>query len=117
VIREYVGGYTDYLNQRPRKDEPKAVEVKKAAEPARTKTATKLSYKDSRELEELPGRLDKLTQEIAKLEAELADSQLYTRDRARFDKSAARVDAARAELEAAEERWLELEALREELGR
>ncbi|MBC7905366.1 MAG: ATP-binding cassette domain-containing protein, partial [Rhodospirillaceae bacterium] len=117
VINEYVGGYTDYMHQRPRKDEPK-VEIKaKTAEPSRTKTATKLSYKDSRELEELPGRLDKLAKEIAKLEAELADSQLYTRDRARFDKSAARVDAARAELEAAEERWLELEALREELAR
>ncbi|MBC7953538.1 MAG: ATP-binding cassette domain-containing protein [Rhodospirillaceae bacterium] len=117
VINEYVGGYTDYLNQRPRKDEPKAEVKAKSAEQARTKTATKLSYKDGRELEELPGRMDKLALEIAKLETDLADSQLYTRDRARFDKSAARVDVARAELEAAEERWLELEALREELGR
>jgi ATP-binding cassette subfamily F protein uup len=117
-IREYVGGYSDYLDQRPKKDEPKAEAAKaKTAEAPRPKTATKLSYKDARELEELPGRLDKLSGEIAKLETELADAGLYARDRARFEKSSARLDAARAELEAAEERWLELETLREELAR
>ncbi|MGE5476358.1 MAG: ABC-F family ATP-binding cassette domain-containing protein [Bacteroidales bacterium] len=117
-IREYVGGYSDYLDQRPKKDEPKAEAPKaKTAEAPRPKTATKLSYKDARELEELPGRLDKLSGEIAKLETELADSGLYARDRARFEKASARLDAARAELEAAEERWLELETLREELAR
>ena len=116
-INEYVGGYSDYLNQRPKKDEPKAEVKAKAAEPARTKTANKLSYKDARELDELPGRLDKLSAEIAKLDSDLADPALYSRDRARFDKAAARVETARAELAAAEERWLELEALREELAR
>ncbi|MGE5516169.1 MAG: ABC-F family ATP-binding cassette domain-containing protein [Bacteroidota bacterium] len=117
-ISEYVGGYSDYLNQRPKKDQPKAEAPKaKAAEPARPKTASKLSYKDARELDELPGRMDKLHGEIAKLETEINDPGLYARDRARFDKAAARLDAARAELETAEERWLELEALREELAR
>ncbi len=118
-IREYPGGYSDYLIQRPKKEEaakPKAADAPKAEAP-RPKTATKLSYKDARELEDLPGRMDKLAAEIAKLEAEINDPGLYARDRARFDKAAARLDAARAELEAAEERWLELEALREELAR
>jgi len=117
-IAEYVGGYSDYLDQRPKKDEP-AAKPKEApkAEAPRVKTASKLSYKDARELEELPGRMDKLHGEIAKLEAEINDPGLYARDRARFDKAAARLDAARAELEKAEERWLELETLREELAR
>ncbi len=118
-IAEYVGGYSDYLDQRPKKDEPAAkpkAETPRAETP-RVKTASKLSYKDARELEELPGRMDKLHGEIAKLEAEINDPGLYARDRARFDKAAARLDAARAELEKAEERWLELEALREELAR
>jgi len=116
-ISEYPGGYSDYLNQRPQKEAPKAEAPKPKAEAPRPKTASKLSYKDARELEELPGRMDKLHAEIAKLEAELADAGLYSRDKARFDKSSARLDVARAELEAAEERWLELESLREELGR
>ena len=117
-IAEYVGGYSDYLDQRPKKDEP-AAKPKEApkAEAPRVKTASKLSYKDARELEELPGRMDKLHGEIAKLEAEINDPGLYARDRARFDKAATRLDAARAELEKAEERWLELETLREELAR
>jgi len=117
-IAEYVGGYSDYLDQRPKKDEPAAKPKEAAkAEAPRVKTASKLSYKDARELEELPGRMDKLHGEIAKLEAEINDPGLYARDRARFDKAAARLDAARAELEKAEERWLELETLREELAR
>lgn len=118
-IAEYTGGYSDYLDQRPKKDEPAAKPKPDApkAEAPRAKTATKLSYKDARELDELPGRMDKLSAEIAKLEAEINDPGLYTRDRKRFDTATGRLDAARAELEAAEERWLELEALREELTR
>jgi ATP-binding cassette subfamily F protein uup len=54
---------------------------------------------------------------MAKLEVELADPGLYARDAARFQTSATRLDAARLELAAAEERWLELEARREESGK
>ena len=116
-ISEYPGGYSDYLDQRPKKDAPKVEAPKPKAEAPRPKTASKLSYKDARELDELPGRMDKLHAEIAKLEAEINDPGLYARDRVRFDKAAARLDAARAEMETAEERWLELEALREEFAR
>ncbi|CAA7623231.1 ABC-F family ATP-binding cassette domain-containing protein [Magnetospirillum sp. UT-4] len=118
VAKEYVGGYSDYLAQRPAPvaaapARPAAAQPKAA--PARA--PTKLSYKDGRELAELPGRIDALAGEIARLEVELADPTLYARDRGRFDAGAARIDAARAELEAAEERWLELETQREDLER
>ncbi|OJX68686.1 ATP-binding cassette domain-containing protein [Magnetospirillum sp. 64-120] len=116
-IREYVGGYSDYLDQRP-KDAPAeaAKPAKEAAAAPRPKTQAKLSYKDQRELDDLPKRMDKLHTEIAKLETEMADPNLYARDPGRFDAVTKRLDAARAELEQAEERWLELEALREELA-
>ena len=52
-----------------------------------------------------------------KLEAALADPGLYARDRAGFDRAADRMHAARAELASAEDRWLVLEAMREELAR
>ena len=116
-VEEYVGGYSDYLNQRPPPVE--AVVAKpaaKAVEPPRPKAA-RLSYKETRELEELPARLETLGAEIAGLEARLADSGLYTRDRAGFDATTTRLDVARAELAAGEERWLELEGKREELAR
>jgi len=117
IVGEYVGGYSDYLAQRPppagaAKPRPNAAQA-----PARPKAATKLSYNDARELDGLPGRIDALTAEIAGLEALLADGGLYGRDRARFDGAAARVDLARGELQAAEDRWLDLETRREDLSR
>jgi ABC transport system ATP-binding/permease protein len=118
-VQEYTGGYSDYLTQRPRPEEPvtKARAAASGSDTARAKLPTKLSYKEARELELLPSRLEKLADEIAKLEVRLADSALFTRDRAGFEASAARIDAARAELEDAEERWLELETKREEFGK
>ena len=120
-VREYVGGYSDYLAQRAPAPAPSVAAAAKPAAKAeaasaRPRAAAKLSYKDQRELDELPQRLDGLAAEIARLEKDLADSGLYGRDPARFDRSVARLDAARGELERAEERWLELEALRETLA-
>ena len=115
---EYAGGYSDYLVQRPARAERAATPAK--AKPAATPVAApkakgKLSYKDQRELDELPARMDRLTEEIRGLETLLADSALFARDPDRFARSTARLEAATAELSAAEERWLELEALREDL--
>ncbi|MDO8607094.1 MAG: ATP-binding cassette domain-containing protein [Phaeospirillum sp.] len=115
-VREYTGGYTDYLNQRPARDDGTAPKpaAPKAPQAKAPSPRTRLSYNEARELDQLPAKMDALATELARLEADLADPGLYTRDPARFQKFAARADAARAELEAAEERWLELEAKREE---
>jgi ATP-binding cassette subfamily F protein uup len=113
-VLEYVGGYDDYLRQRPEvktetiRSKPASVESKTPNPRAR------LSYKENRELEQLPGRIDVFIAEIDKLEADLADPALYSKDPARFAKIATRLDEARAELDQAEVRWLELEAKREE---
>ncbi len=116
-LTEYVGGYSDYLRQRPA---PATVPATpKPAPPARgerQKTAVKLSYKDQRELEELPGRIDRLHQELAKLEADLADPTLYARAPDRFAQVTALLEETRHALHVAEERWLELEMKREELA-
>jgi ATP-binding cassette subfamily F protein uup len=117
-VKEYTGGYTDYLNQRATYGEaaaPKAPAAPKpVAQPKAQSPRNRLSYNETRELDQLPGKIEALGTEIAKLEKELGDPSLYSRDPARFQKLAARADAARAELDAAEERWLELEAKREE---
>jgi ABC transport system ATP-binding/permease protein len=117
---EYAGGYSDYLIQRPPPAEAPAAAAKSAAKPsaatpAAPKKAVKLSYKDQRELDELPGKIAKLEAEIAKLESAMADGGFYARDAAGFAKTSARLEAAQGELATAEERWLELEALKEEL--
>ncbi|MBF0325117.1 MAG: ATP-binding cassette domain-containing protein [Alphaproteobacteria bacterium] len=117
TIGEYAGGYSDYLAQRPtRPSEVARIEARAETIAARPKVQAKLSYKDQRELDELPTRLEKLATEIAKLEVELADPALYEKNPARFDLAVKRLDAARDELAAAEERWLELESLKEEMA-
>ncbi len=121
---EYAGGYTDAIRQRAATRQASVAQSKTApAKPSdKSTTATankprgKLSYKDQRELEELPGRMAKLQAEIATLEQALADATLYIRDPATASKTTARHGAAQAELAKAEERWLELEMLREELA-
>ena len=74
-----------------------------------------MSFKDKHALETLPGEMEKLEAQIAAGKDALADPQLFTRDPARFQKEADALAAAETALAQAEERWLELEMLREEL--
>lgn len=76
-----------------------------AAEPSAVR---KLSYKETRELESLPGRIEALETEIAEIESTLADPSIYAKDNARAVAMTARLPQAREELDAAETRWLEL---------
>jgi ATP-binding cassette subfamily F protein uup len=120
-LEEYVGGYTDALRQRGIDSVAEAGAAKPAAAksapppPRAAKATTKLSYKDQRELDELPKKLEKLTAEMAAISAKLADPAFYGRDPEGFAKQSARLTAAQAEHEAAEERWLELEMLKEQV--
>lgn len=111
-----VGGWSDWVaRQQPAMAAPKA----KAAAPAPAaapKKASKLSYKDARELADLPGRMEGLNADIAKREAALADPDLYAKNPARFAAITAELDSLRAQLEAAELRWLELAELEEQLA-
>ncbi|MBO6841262.1 MAG: ATP-binding cassette domain-containing protein [Thalassospira sp.] len=122
---EYAGGYSDYIAQRKlsraeaaKEEKTAAKQVKKTAQASapKSKPSGKLSYKDQREYDNLPDAMAKLESEIATLEDALSDSDLFTKDPDGFQKKVDRLDAARAELESSEERWLELEMLREELG-
>jgi ABC transport system ATP-binding/permease protein len=118
---EYAGGYSDMLAQRGAGVEArkaKAPETKKTAAPAAAKdpaTRRKLSFKDKHALETLPARMAALQAELESLEAKLADPALFARDQKKFEETAQRLSAARDDLQAAEDQWLELELLREEL--
>ncbi len=110
-----VGGWSDWMARQ----QPAAAAARpKAASPAAAapKKASKLSYKDARELAELPGRIETLNTDIAAREAALADPDLYTKNPARFASLTSELDRMRATLEAAELRWLELAELEEQLA-
>jgi len=76
----------------------------------------RLMFKDKHALETLPKTIAKLQTEIDELQAKLADPQFYARDRAAFEKVTAALGDLQLKIAAAEEQWLELEILREELA-
>jgi len=105
------GGYADWEAKRTKRVAP-VKSAKPAADaappsPPPPKKA-KLSYKDQRDYDLLPGRIEDLLAQIARDEAALHDPALYARDPAKFAALTTAIDAARAEMDAAEERWLEL---------
>jgi ATP-binding cassette subfamily F protein uup len=123
---EYAGGYTDMLAQRKGADL-----AKRTIEPARkptvpdggdppaippvAKSRRKLSFKDKHALENLPSEIDRLTAAISELEHTLAAPDFFTRDPAGFATGSDKLAELQATLRQAEDRWLELEALREEI--
>ena len=109
------GGYEDWERQRAIRAEVKRP-VAKGDPSAAPKAKTKLGYKDQRDLDLLPGEIEKLEAAIARDEAALADPDLYTKDPRRFDTLMKSIDAARAKKEEAELRWLELAEMAERLG-
>jgi ATP-binding cassette subfamily F protein uup len=117
---EYAGGYTDMIAQRGNGVTAK-VPVKPAPGPSRPKqrksagAKRKLSFAEKHALETLPKRMTALAARIADLKSQLADSTLYARDQKRFLALTSELQEAERELAAAEERWLELEILREEI--
>jgi ABC transport system ATP-binding/permease protein len=111
------GGYEDWERKRVRPGAAKA----KAAPKAESAPAThlpskaKLSYKDQRDYELLPARAQELGEQIERDEAALADPALYMKDPAKFASLNKAIEAARSAKGAAEERWLELAELVEQL--
>jgi ATP-binding cassette subfamily F protein uup len=127
VFLEYAGGYSDMVAQRghgvaaremetvkaPAKPKRTAQEEKRRAEAPRKK----LNFNDAHALKTLPGRMAELEKLCATLSERLSDPTFYGRDPKGFAETTAALANARAELTTSEERWLELEILREELER
>ena len=122
VIGEYVGGYNDWIRQRPAPP-PSAMAVAKAsATAAPTTVATpvpapppapakrKLSFKDARELEQLPAKIEQLEMDVEGLTAAMNDPSFYTRSSAEVTAHTQQLGKVQAELDAAYARWQELDS-------
>lgn len=117
-IDEYIGGYQDYLQQRPdqtvvdqKSDVKKAVAKAEAAAAAPTGKKVKLSYKDQRALEQLPGEIEALEQEQTELAEKLADGSWFVTDADAATKASQRLAEIDEELLEKLQRWDELENL------
>ena len=115
-VRQYPGGYDDYVRQRAvapgRSTEQRTDAAHEKPPPRRDNGAAprerKLSYNERRELDALPGRIDALEGELKEIREALADGSVYRTDPARAKALSDRLPLAEAELEAAVDRWAEL---------
>ncbi|MEN5116901.1 ATP-binding cassette domain-containing protein [Luteimonas sp. TWI662] len=123
-VGEYIGGYEDWLRQRPQPGEAlpattlaaksAASAVHAASTPAVTEAPVtakrKLSYKDQRELEQLPGRIEQLETDIARMTEEMNTPAFYQRDAAGIAAHGQQLQQLQDALDAAYLRWTELDA-------
>ncbi|MCQ4259494.1 ATP-binding cassette domain-containing protein [Stutzerimonas stutzeri] len=123
VVREYVGGYQDWLRQggSPRllgvADGKEAKEAKTEAAQNSPATAVaeiapakkKLSYKVQRELDALPAKIDAVEKSIAAVQAEIAKPEFYQQTAERTAETIAKLEGLQKELDELLERWAELE--------
>jgi ATP-binding cassette subfamily F protein uup len=123
---EYAGGYSDMLAQLPKPAEtrnsalPRRKQGSVAAPRARAERQTpqrRLLFHEQHALKTLPGEIASLEKEVAALHERLADAGFYTRDPEAFATASAKLKQCEADLSQAEERWLELAVLQDELGR
>lgn len=119
-IAEYIGGYQDYLQQRPddkvvdQKSDVKKAQAKAEAEKAAAQSnikKVKLSYKDQRELEQLPAEIEKLEVEQAELSDKLADGSWFVSNTDEATKASQRLAEIEEVLLEKLERWDELEQM------
>ena len=123
---EYAGGYSDMVAQRGT-----GVQARKTAKkekPAKSQNASDdgpseeqkqrktLTFKDKHLLETLPAKMEEIEGKIERLRARLEDPDLFAKDPETFNKAAKALEAQEELLAKAEEKWLELEILQEELG-
>ncbi len=109
------GGYADWEAKRTKPSSVKA-RAATAAPPPPPTARKKLSYKDQRDYDLLPGRIEEIEKEMAGIETDLSDGTLFTRDNARFNTLTTKLDKLRDEKAAAEDRWLALAEEVEALG-
>jgi ATP-binding cassette subfamily F protein uup len=117
AVKEYVGGYDDWVRQRPAevKQNP-AAETKKAAPPARTpKPKPKFSQKQQKELDLLPHTIQNLETEQEELFRAMGDAELYKKHKSEAFNKQKRLEAVKKLLAESYTRWEELEKLKNEL--
>ncbi len=114
---EYVGGYQDWIHQtkKPAKSEkkpqkqvktPQVVAVAQASQPAK-----KLSYKDQRELDQLPERIETLENELDQLQAEISNPAFYQQPQDKVNEILNKQPLLEAELEGVFARWEALDEM------
>lgn len=113
-VKEYAGGYDDWLRQRAPEPAPATEPSPVKARPTRVskERPRRLTYKEQRELETLPQRIEGLEAELGELHQTMADPAFYRQDPSQIVQIKARLQLLEQEIAGAYQRWEELETLR-----
>jgi ABC transport system ATP-binding/permease protein len=116
VINEYVGGYDDWLRQRPAEIKPIRAPTEKKALPQEPtqKTKAKFGFRQQKELESLPPIIQTLEDEQEEIYRVMGDPDLYKQDKSRIIAKKERLEVVKKQLADAYARWAELEQLERE---
>ena len=120
-VNEYVGGYSDWearggsLSEAQAKSSTKALKLPKGSSGSKQKKPLsrkpELSYKDQRELGNLPAKIEKLEQQQSQLEEQMSVPGFYRSEHGEVRRVTLQLAEVQAKLEAAFDRWGELERL------
>jgi ATP-binding cassette subfamily F protein uup len=112
-VKEYDGGYDDYVRQRPAEiaPEPKSATAATARSVSPAEKPRKLSFKERKELESLPARIESLETEIRELHEAMADPAFYRRDSSAIVVTKTKLEELERVLATTYERWESLEDL------
>jgi len=112
-LNEYVGGYQDWLRQRTvTRDSVNSTQKQnqqKSVVSIQENIPSKLSYKDQKELDALPGKIEKLELEQENLQKEISDVDFYKRDKDSISSTLQQLESVQKKLELGYQRWEELE--------
>jgi ATP-binding cassette subfamily F protein uup len=113
-VAEFVGGYDDWVRQRevdPFSETPSQNESVAKPQTEKTKKPVKLSFKDQRELEMLPAKIEALETQVEQFTNEMSKAEFFQQDKDIIVKTQQQLEAANAELEHCYQRWEELESV------
>jgi ATP-binding cassette subfamily F protein uup len=115
AVGEYVGGYSDWVRHKKSADakpistNKSGASIKDTSEQASAAKTRKLSYKDQRELDALPGKIEQLETEQAQLQATMGEPDFYQQSHEQVNEVLERLQAIEEELEVCFGRWETLE--------
>jgi ATP-binding cassette subfamily F protein uup len=116
LIHEYVGDYDDWLRQRPGPTSAKQEVAREPRQDKPSKTITdkpkKLSYKDQRELDQLPQKIEALETELGELQEQMSKPDFYQQDSSLISEAQSRLEQLENDLAVCYERWELLEEQR-----
>jgi ATP-binding cassette subfamily F protein uup len=109
-IKEYVGGYQDWLTQRTPPPAPSVPKTTPAPKPRQSKTRNKLGYKEQRELAKLPEKIEQSENELNELQTLVSLPDFYRGDAKKINHTLARIKTVEDELSTLYDRWESLES-------